>query len=332
MGPRAWRVGAFLALGFVGLVLGLPDGQHSRVQGWGVRPLSGGAVDVADVPQTESASVPAGSVLNHKNVCKLYLGANNETTVYLCGSAHALASSEELARRVVQEVKPDAVFLELCDERSDVLAPAPTDERLAEATLIGALKLRRATPEYRELPILQYLAVYYQARVARKMGVQLGAEFRGAFEESCAQKSLVVLFDRKFSITAQRLKDGLTRWEKLRLFMELMVNIFRLPSEEELAVLLRDGDALNDMLNKVGERYPHIKEVVIDERDRYMLYKLREFAEGAKCVVAIVGAGHIPGMMRLWSEDVAPDEVIGMSQSSEHRSKTLPICYVLNAR
>ena len=36
---------------------------------------------------------------------------DNKTSVYLCGSAHALSQSEEVARRMVQELKPDLVIL-----------------------------------------------------------------------------------------------------------------------------------------------------------------------------------------------------------------------------
>eukprot|EP00968_Pinguiococcus_pyrenoidosus_P011599 scaffold942_cov260-Pinguiococcus_pyrenoidosus.AAC.19 len=199
-------------------------------------------------------------------------------------------------------------------------------------TLLQALKMRRERQEYANVPLVQFLAGYYQERVAEKIGVELGGEFRGAFEEACAQGVPVVLFDRRLSITTQRAKDVLTRWDKVRLFFELLGGIFWLPGEDEIARILTDQDKLRELMETLGKRYPTLKRVIIDERDRYMMYKLHEFSKNCRSVVAIVGAGHIPGICRIWDEEVTDADMVQLSQSSQHRRKTVPISFVLNAR
>eukprot|EP00969_Alexandrium_andersonii_P247912 10955139-Alexandrium_andersonii.AAC.1 len=56
----------------------------------------------------EAAKGAEGSVLSHHNVRRLQLKSSaNATDVWICGTAHALDSSKDLARQLVREVKPD---------------------------------------------------------------------------------------------------------------------------------------------------------------------------------------------------------------------------------
>jgi pheromone shutdown protein TraB len=48
------------------------------------------------------------------------------------------------------------------------------------------------------------------------------------------------------------------------------------------------------MLAQLGEAVPEVKEPLIDERDAYLASKLTDV--GARRVVAVVGAAHVPGM------------------------------------
>ena len=57
----------------------------------------------------------------------------------------------------------------------------------------------------------------------------------------------------------------------------------------------------------MGDSVPDIKKRLIDERDLYMVEKIRQ-APG-KEVVAVVGAGHVPGMIANWESKVDIDEL-----------------------
>jgi pheromone shutdown-related protein TraB len=47
---------------------------------------------------------------------------------------------------------------------------------------------------------------------------------------------------------------------------------------------------------------PEVRSILIDERDRYLAHKIRT-APGQK-IVAVVGAGHVPGIQHYWNETV----------------------------
>ena len=59
------------------------------------------------------------------------------------------------------------------------------------------------------------------------------------------------------------------------------------------------------MLKEIGEMLPETKEVLIDERDTYLAAKIKH-AKG-KRIVAIVGAGHVRGIITRLEHDVDAD-------------------------
>ncbi|MFC1868775.1 TraB family protein, partial [Thermodesulfobacteriota bacterium] len=53
---------------------------------------------------------------------------------------------------------------------------------------------------------------------------------------------------------------------------------------------------------QIGESQPQLKRILIEERDQYLAQKVRT-APGEK-IVAVVGAGHVPGIIKMWDDPV----------------------------
>jgi len=66
-------------------------------------------------------------------------------------------------------------------------------------------------------------------------------------------------------------------------------------SEDDLRELRRT-DVLSRLLQEMGEAFPGLKLVLIDERDAYLAERIR--ATAGRRVVAVVGAGHVDGIVR----------------------------------
>ena len=64
-------------------------------------------------------------------------------------------------------------------------------------------------------------------------------------------------------------------------------------SKEELEKMT-SSDMLTAALEDLSVSFPDVKSILIDERDQYLAQKIKE-ASGNK-VVAVLGAGHIPGV------------------------------------
>ena len=60
-------------------------------------------------------------------------------------------------------------------------------------------------------------------------------------------------------------------------------------------------------MGEMGKAFPEIKKRLIDERDVYLAQKLRD-APGER-IVAVVGAGHVPGMLKSIHTSVPLDEL-----------------------
>jgi pheromone shutdown-related protein TraB len=65
---------------------------------------------------------------------------------------------------------------------------------------------------------------------------------------------------------------------------------------------MKQEDVLQSLLADVGQSLPVIKDILIDERDQYLTHKIRT-APGNK-IVAVVGAGHVPGIKNNWTTHI----------------------------
>jgi pheromone shutdown-related protein TraB len=70
-------------------------------------------------------------------------------------------------------------------------------------------------------------------------------------------------------------------------------------SEEDIEKMKQE-DMLQSLLSEVEKSLPVLREILIDERDRYLAEKIKS-APGQK-IVAVVGAGHVPGIVQHWNE------------------------------
>ena len=71
---------------------------------------------------------------------------------------------------------------------------------------------------------------------------------------------------------------------------------------------------LEKYLNQVGDKFPTIKRVLIDERNQHMVQQLIQAQENYENVIAIVGDGHIPGLESLLEKNNHQCETIRLKQ------------------
>jgi pheromone shutdown-related protein TraB len=100
-------------------------------------------------------------------------------------------------------------------------------------------------------------------------------------------------------------------WDKMKLFFQLLMSMGSVEEiSEEDVEKMKQEDVLETLLSEVGQQMPTLRDILIDERDRYLTEKIRS-APGEK-IVAVVGAGHVPGIKRYWETpiDTAALEVL----------------------
>jgi len=148
----------------------------------------------------------------------------------------------------------------------------------------------------------------YQRKMGEKLGVRPGAELLAGVEKAREIGAEIVLADRDVQATLKRTWASLSFWNKSQLATGLLAVPFSVQEfEEEQIEELKDKDTISEMLAQLAEQMPGLKEPLIDERDRFLMSKIQE-APG-KRIVAVVGAGHVEGMLTHLGESVDRDEL-----------------------
>ncbi|KAF5273652.1 hypothetical protein FQR65_LT04652 [Abscondita terminalis] len=238
--------------------------------------------------------------------------------VYVVGTAHFSKESQEDVVKVIQNVQPQVVVLELCEGRTSILT---MDEAtiLEEAKNIDLEKIRatiRTNGVYQG--VMYLLLLNMSAHITKEIGMAPGGEFRVAFKEATQIPNCSVrLGDRPIQITIQRALARLTWFQTIKLGWHLLTSKDSI-SKEEIERCKR-RDMLEQLLADMAGEYPALGEVFVDERDIYLTHKLqalssirlppKTYGDGSVepgSVVGVVGIGHAVGISRLWSMDQRP--------------------------
>ncbi len=219
----------------------------------------------------------------------------NGKEIYIIGTAHVSSKSIEDVKRLVKEVKPDTVCVELCEQRYNSIVHRKSWESM---DIFRVIKERKAF-----FLLMQLLLSFFYQKVGKKFKIRPGMEMMVAIEEAENLGAYIELIDRNVNITLKRAWRLLSFWDKIKLFFYIFMSISSVEKIEEKDVEdLKKEDHLNKALNEIGRRFPAMKKVLVDERDIFLSQKIKN-APG-KRIVAVVGAGHVPGILKNISKDI----------------------------
>jgi pheromone shutdown-related protein TraB len=204
------------------------------------------------------------------------------------GTAHISRESADLVREVIERERPDRVCLELDRQRYEALANPQRWDALDVKQLIRDRQLAAL--------VANLMLAAYQKKLGGALGVKPGAELLEAARAAEALGIPVSLCDRDVRVTLRRAWASLSLWKKSMLVSTFLASSLEKPeiSEEDLREL-RQQDVVSRMMAELAEFLPALKRVLIDERDAYLAQRMRE-APGRR-VVAVVGAGHVAGLL-----------------------------------
>lgn len=232
-----------------------------------------------------------GSVTNSN----VHLLTQNGKTIILIGTAHVSKESADLVRRVIQEEKPDTVSVELCPSRYQAIRQK---EKWRDMDIVKVIKENKAF-----LLLMNLLLGSFQKRIAEKFDIKPGEEMIAAIEEGDAIQAGIHLADREIHVTLSRIWRIMGFWDKVKFLFQFILSIGDVDEigEEEIEKM-KTQDVLQTLLADVEKSHPVLKEILITERDQYLAEKIRS-APGEK-IVAVVGAGHVPGIQKFWDQDI----------------------------
>jgi pheromone shutdown-related protein TraB len=219
----------------------------------------------------------------------------NEKEFVLVGTAHVSRESARLAKAVIEEEKPDAVCVELCQSRYHAIQQK---DQWQDTDIVKVIREKKSF-----LLLSNLLLASFQKRIAKQLDVIPGEEMITAINTAKSVGAQIHLADRDIRTTLSRTWRVMGFWSKIKLLFQLMLSLGELNEiKEEDIEKMKQQDVLETLLSEVGKSLPELKAILIDERDQYLAEKIRT-APGNK-VVAVVGAGHIAGIQKYWNADI----------------------------
>ncbi len=223
---------------------------------------------------------------NGSNTDRIFL---NGREIILVGTAHVSKESAELVKQVIFDEKPDTVCLELCETRIKSLRDK---EKWRNMDIIKVIREKKTL-----LLLMNLLLASFQKKIADRFGIMPGQEMINAIDAGEETGALIVPADREIQITLSRVWRSMGILEKIKLMFQL---IFSIGSSDDITEddieEMKKEDILKVLLADVRKSHPVIERVLIDERDRFITESLRRV--GGEKIVAVVGAGHVPGIKR----------------------------------
>ncbi len=216
--------------------------------------------------------------------------------IIILGTAHVSKESADLVARVIEEENPDTVAIELCEARYQALTQK---NKWQNTDLIKVIKEKKAF-----LLLSNLMLSSFQKKIGQKLGIKPGEEMLQAIETAKSVEAQIHLADRNIRITLSRTWRLMGLWTKIKLLAQLVASMgggIDDITEEDIEEM-KKKDVLETLLSEIGKGFPEVRRILIDERDQYLAEKIRT-APGKK-IVAVVGAGHVPGIQKCWDKEI----------------------------
>ena len=235
----------------------------------------------------------------------------NNIEFKIIGTAHVSRESIEEVRNIICEEKPDMVCVELDQVRYNSITQNDTWAKL---------NLAKVFKEGKGFLLIANLVLSsFQRRLGNQVGVKPGEEMKTAIETAKEAGLRYSLCDREVHTTLRRAWAKCGLWSKTKLLASLLASAFTSEKLDEKEIEnLKNKNELDGMMGELAEYLPAVKTVLIDERDRYLASKIWTSTppedSAPKKIAAVVGAGHMKGMISHLEKLAGGEETADVSE------------------
>lgn len=229
------------------------------------------------------------------NITRLTVG---DREIIILGTAHVSQESVRQVEQVIHDEAPDHVCVEIDHSRY---------ASLTQKNQWESLNIYRVIRERKSFLLLGNLVLSsFQKRIGVDLGVTPGQEMMAAVRAAQEAEIEFSLVDRQIHTTLRRAWAKSGFFGKNKMLAALLGSIFsreKLDAQEVEA--LKQKGALETMMAELADYLPAAKAVLIDERDQYLAANIAK-APGTR-ILAVVGAGHVPGIIS-WIKHITEDD------------------------
>ena len=238
----------------------------------------------------------------------------NGRTITLIGTAHISQDSINEVTEAIKTQKPDCVAIELDQKRCDSIKNPDSWRQL---DIIKVLKRGEGF-----LLLANLVLASFQKRMGQNVGVRPGDEMVAAMKVAEELNIPTTMVDRPIQTTLRRAWAKNSLWGKCKLLSAMVSSAFTSEkiSSEEIEEL-KNNSEMDSMMKELSDYMPTVKEVLIDERDKYLASHIWE-SKGTN-IIAVLGAGHLPGVQAYLEKIAAGQESTDTTEIANIPKKTL---------
>ncbi len=225
--------------------------------------------------------------------------------ITLIGTGHVFDLSQALLN-IFEEKQPEILCVELDKQR------------------FNALMLKQTNPEAyknyeKNVPVLYRLLARFQDGMAKQYGVTAGEEMLTTINFAKSHQLPIAFIDMNAQNLFSKMLKKMSWSEKFKLAFTGLGGFFVSKKRVDSEIKKLEGD-LEKYIEEVGEKFPTIKKILIDDRNQYMVKQLASANEQYEKVAAVIGDGHVPGISELLTKKDIKFETIRLSELRSHKT------------
>jgi len=223
--------------------------------------------------------------------------------IILLGTSHIAKQSVKEIKDSIEKFEPEVVAIELDIDRFRGLMSKDKSKRKKD---------RQNFKMIRELGVSGYLfaivAGMFQEKIGKSIGMEAGIDMKTAFLESRKRKIPTALIDINIKVTLKKISKISFR-KKIAMFSKFLFSGFSKKNRPNVSIDIKKGvpdeKTIKIMMNLLKTQLPEIYNILIGDRNKYMVKKILEIKENhSGNILVVVGAGHVEGMEELLMENL----------------------------
>ena len=212
----------------------------------------------------------------------------NNKKFLILGTAHVSKQSVEEVEFIINQEEPDCICVELDKARYDSIQ---NSQSYSNVDIFKILKEKKAL-----FVLVNLILSSYQKKIGKELDIKPGMEMIKAITIAEEKNITIELCDRSVQATLMRTWRKSGFFSKINLLTAMLATNL---SKEKIDVKdlekLKERNELEKLLEELGKELPKAKEILIDERDKFLAKKI--YMSNGEKIFAVVGAGHKKGII-----------------------------------
>lgn len=221
--------------------------------------------------------------------------------LFLLGTAHISKDSVLDVEEGIEIFKPHIICVELCKSRYESIL---NQDKWKNLDIVKVIKEKKLA-----LLASNLILSSFQKKIGLEVGIKPGSEMIKALEIAKERNIKIHFIDREIRTTLLRAWRNITFFDKIWLINYLISSLLisEKITQEEIEKL-KQKDVLEDLFENVPSRYKNIKQIIVEERDQYMVESIRQILEqnhkkNIIKIFSVIGAGHLKGISNYLKQD-----------------------------